>query len=466
MKKIRFFLLITRVFLKRYYSQIFLSRRAILVTSFITAVIFFILNFKLFFVSPGVVSEGMVGIYSQHNLPSQVTNLISEPLIFIDKNGRPQPNLLVGWQTNNDASIYTFRLKDQLYWSDGTKVRVQDIEIPSIKLNNAKITYPDDQSIQIQLDESLATLPSLLSVPVFKRGTLVGVGHYKVSGFQDIHGIYTKMELVPVIRDLPKVTIRFYPDEKTAKLAYNIGEVESLVGVNDDKEYKDSAASRIRYIQTYNRLIAIFYNMKDPSLSDKNLRKALSLATVLPEGEDRAHTSIAPNSWVFNDSLKDNLNSPDQVKEFLSKTNNDKGNVVTLTTTPGLASLGESIISSWKKQGIVAVLRIESGNPQNFQALLFPLTIPADPDQYSLWHSSQAQTNLSHYSSPRVDRDLEDGRKNANLTQRKERYLDMQRVINDDLPATFLYFQKTDVIYRKKAENNLNKILPLQFPSL
>ena len=103
--------------------------------------------------------------------------------------------------------------------------------------------------------------------------------------------------------------------------------------------------------------------------------------------------------------------------------------------------------------------------PQNFQALLFSQNLPSDPDQYALWHSTQELTNLSKYASPRVDRDLEDGRKNNDMEQRKQRYLDFQKVLNDDTPATFLYFQKTDIVYRKRVEGNLNKILPLQFPN-
>jgi len=151
-------------------------------------------------------------------------------------------------------------------------------------------------------------------------------------------------------------------------------------------------------------------------------------------------------------------------KSYFDKVEKGKENTLILTTTPVFSALGEAIIKSWKELGVNAVLRIESGIPQNFQALLIQEPIPLDPDQYAIWHSTQNKTNISNYSSPRIDKDLEDGRKTGDIEVRKEKYADFQRVLLDDAPATFLYFPKLNVIYRKKVEDNINKILPLQIP--
>ena len=118
----------------------------------------------------------------------------------------------------------------------------------------------------------------------------------------------------------------------------------------------------------------------------------------------------------------------------------------------------------WQELGLNAKLRVESGIPQNFQALLITQIIPQDPDQYQLWHSTQTLTNLSKYSSPRADKDLEDGRKTASEEERKEKYMDFQKVLMEDAPATFLYYPKYNIIYLKKIEGLLSKILPIQLP--
>jgi len=115
--------------------------------------------------------------------------------------------------------------------------------------------------------------------------------------------------------------------------------------------------------------------------------------------------------------------------------------------------------------GVNAVLRVESGIPQKFQALLITQEIPADPDQYFLWHESQKETNLTKYQQKRIDKDLEDARGKDGLKEdfRKEKYFDFQKVLLEDAPATFIYFPKYNVFYLSKAENKLNQILPLQF---
>ena len=83
------------------------------------------------------------------------------------------------------------------------------------------------------------------------------------------------------------------------------------------------------------------------------------------------------------------------------------------------------------------------------------------PDQYYLWHATQTKTNLTKYDSKRVDKDLEDGRKTVKEEDRKVKYFDFQKTILEDAPAAFLYFPKYNILYLKKSEPLLNKILTL-----
>ena len=52
--------------------------------------------------------------------------------------------------------------------------------------------------------------------------------------------------------------------------------------------------------------------------------------------------------------------------------------------------------------------------------------IPKDPDQYSLWHSTQTSTNISHLKNARIDKLLEDGRTELDQEIRKKIYLDFR----------------------------------------
>lgn len=491
MKKLRFFLLLLWRFIIRYFHQGFLAKSKYRNTTvlqgsrqrntlkdyfldqgkylsagiLIILSIFFIWRFLPERISKATVTEGIIGVYTQDKLPPLVTNLISQPLVTLDNSGKPQANLVSGWQVNNDATIYTFKLKDDLRWGDGSVVRSSDIKYD---LSDVEVSYPDEKTIEFKLADSFSPFPTLLTEPVFKDNSLIGIGRYKVTGKEFNRNLVSKLVLSPRFKEpqdalLPIVIFRFYPDEKTAKIAFDLGEVESLIGILESDEFKNQPIVIIKGIQNFTKLVAIFYNTKDSFLSDKNFRKALSYAAPKLIGEATAKSSIPATSWAFNDDLKDILGEKETAKNYLSKVSAGKDSTIVLTVTPALYSVGEKVIGAWKVIGINAVLRVESGIPQSFQALLIQEPIPPDPDQYALWHSTQMQTNLSKYSSPRADKDLEDGRKIADSEKRKEKYADFQKVLLDDAPATFLYFPKTNIVYRKNAEPNLKKILQLQF---
>lgn len=467
MNKIQFAALVLFRFLKRYVKKTFFAQNHDKKWKLSAAL--FILFFLVFLGSrinsarqqKHDLLEGVVGAYTQNNLPSLITNLISNSLVVLDQSGKPQPELASGWKVENDAKMYTFKLKNGLFWSDGTMLKSSDIKI---NIPDVEVSYPDEKTIQFKLADSFNLFPTLLTTPVFKNNSLVGIGKYKVTSMDFSHGMITKLSLTPDAENLPRLFVRFYPEEKIARTAFEVGEIESIFGLSETDSLAKQPGIGIKNIKNFNKIVAVFYNTKDQVLSDKNMRKALNSAAPKIGGEERAKTSIPAFSWAFNNEVRDALGDTSLSKTYLEKVSFGKESKIVLTSTPYLAQLGEKIIESWKKVGINAVLRVESGIPQNFQALLIPQSIPPGPDQYLLWHSTQTKTNLSKYSSPRVDKDLEDGRKMGDIETRKARYMDFQKVLADDLPATFLYFPKTQVVYRKKAENNLNKILGLQIP--
>lgn len=413
-----------------------------------------------------VISEGIIGVYNHSNLPPVVTSLLSEPLITLDKSGKPIERLVESVKSTNGNTGYILTLKKNLYWNDGTHVKASDIQV---NLPDTEVTYPDDSTINFKLADTFTPFLTLLTQPVLKPGSLVGLGKYKVN-YQDTNrNLISKLVLEPMEKDRcgdnPYINIRFYPDEQTARTAFQLGEIDVILIISDTGNLKQQPNVIVRKIQNYSKLAAIFYNTKDPIL-DKNFRKALNFSTNIIENEDTAKTSIPPTSWAFNSDLKVIHGDLESGKTALSKVAAGKDQQIILTTTPLFNQLAEKIVQDWKNVGINAVVRVESGMPQNFQALLTSVTIPHDPDQYALWHSTQNKTNLSKYSSPRVDKDLEDGRKTDDIEIRKEKYWDFQKVLQDDVPATYLYFPKINVVYRKKIEGNLNKIINLQLPAL
>ena len=68
-------------------------------------------------------------------------------------------------------------------------------------------------------------------------------------------------------------------------------------------------------------------------------------------------------------------------------------------------------------------------------------SLSLDPDQYSIWHSSQqapGQFNFISYSNPRVDKLLEAGRLELDPDKRVKIYHEFAKILQEDSPIVYL----------------------------
>jgi len=81
-------------------------------------------------------------------------------------------------------------------------------------------------------------------------------------------------------------------------------------------------------------------------------------------------------------------------------------------------------------------------NKRNFDAVILGWSLSPEPDQYSIWHSSQTgarQFNFLSYSNPKVDAALVAATRTFDKAERKKYYDVVQREIHQDVPVVFLY---------------------------
>ncbi|MCL5784246.1 MAG: ABC transporter substrate-binding protein [Patescibacteria group bacterium] len=454
LKPFRLFLLIIFEYLKR--NKIWVIGGI----AFLTALVILQVKFNLLH-SQNSIRVGLIGTFQEHDLPEELTKLVSASLVEASSDGKLRSNLVKGWEVNNDATQFKFKLKDDLRWSDNTPIKTTDLEFA---IPNTNVSYPDDKTIQFNLKESYSPLPSLLIKPVFKKGTLIGTGPYRITKVEKSRIFITKITLQSDDPNLPRVYIRFYPNEKVAVTGFSLGEVEVLMGLNDPKLMPQSSLIDVKQKTDYSKIVTIFFQTGDTLLRNRSLRQALSYQIPQISGEEVADNPYPPNSWVYNSDSKKYLSNPEEAQSALERaksqvTDDQLHSELVLTATPNLEEVGKIVTESWRKLGFDAKLRIESGMPQNFQALLITQSIPADPDQYFLWHASQTKTNLTKYDSKRADKDLEDGRKIITEDDRRTKYFDFQKTLLEDAPAAFLYFPKYNIVYLKKIGPLLGKLL-------
>ena len=426
---LRYFIRLIQAFFKRFKAIIFLGTIfGILVFLFLTLLL------------PSLTSTkskiGVVGRYTVDALPTEVSNRISGGLTKTDENGNVIPNIAKSWETTDGGKTWIFYIDENSKWQDGKKVVSSEIHY---EFSDANIEKPNDGTIKFNLDSQFSAFPIILTKPLFKKG-LLGTGEWKVKDVSIAGGYVQNLTLENNMKD--KLVYKFYPSEERLILGFKLGEVDIVSRLQDISTFKDWKVIKIDEEVGYDNFVGIFLNTEHEKLSEKAVRQALNYAIDKQALGTRALGPISPFSWGYNPQVKPYILDSEKTKEA-------KDIPIKLSVLPNLLKTAEKIAIDWEKAGVKTEIEVVTTVPDDYEAFLATVDIPKDPDQYSLWHSTQASTNISKYKNARIDKLLEDGRTELDQETRKKIYLDFQRFLVEDVPAIFLYHPTFYTITRK-----------------
>lgn len=417
---------------------------------------------------------GVVGNYSFSTLPLHIQKQVSKGLTGISEDGSPMPDAALDWRVEDDGKTYIFTLKDNLRWQDGKILEATDV---SYNFQDTEIiTTPTE--ITFKLQDAFAPFPVVVSQPLFRevktpylrffqRKRIVGLGKYEITKVS-----YKENNLEEMVLDSAqdRIIYRFYLTENRAKIAFQRGNIDVIQDLTRVHEFTDWPNTTISPTLHSDRYIGIFFNHDDP-LFQKNIRQAFAYAIQKEESEERAKGPINPMSWAFLEGVKsysfDQQRAIDRILDEVPQNPLQ----FSLTTTADFQREAEEIKRQWEELGLltetacmqkseikdkavcnnvkiqVNVIVTSYPDINNYQAMLIGQQIPSDPDQYSLWHSTQ-NTNFTRYQSPRIDVLLENGRKTTDQTERKALYQEFQQFLLEDSPVIFLKHPTTYTIER------------------
>lgn len=437
MANLRYITRLTKAFLIRFKALLLLG------TVFGILLFFFFSYISPKFLGKKVQKIGITGSFNINNLPDEVLSLIGEGLTSLDESGSPQPALASSWSTTDGGKTWTFVLDDEAVWQDGEVVTSDSI---SYNFSDVVISRPDDKTIVFELKDPFSPFPTVVSRPVFKKG-LLSTGEWEVKKASVLSGNLVQSLNLKDEKGNRKI-YKFYPTEERTKLAFKLGEVDEVHNLFNPAPFDNWQTVLIERKIEEGQVVAIFFNTQDQLLGDKTFRQALDYAINKESlGLARAISPLNPNSWAYNAQVKAYPYSKEKAKEFLGEAGDELE--IKLATSPVLLSIAEEIEKYWEDVGVNTTVQVSSSIPEDYQAYLAILDIPKDPDQYSLWHSTQTVTNISNFSNPRIDKLLEDGRTNVDQGERKKTFLDFQRFMVEELPAAFLYHPISYSVIRK-----------------
>lgn len=442
---------------RRYYSWLlkayFKKMRRTIISSIILGILvcFAFIGLLNYYFRPLIFKTtkniGYAGTYSVQTLPKSILDEVSYGLTTVNEKGEVKSATAESW-TIKDEKEYTFKIKKGLRFHNGKELTSETV---NLNFEGVKSEIIDKYTIKYTLKNSYSPFLASVARPIFGKN-LEGIGRFRVTDI-DINGGYVRTITLSDSKSAAKKKIYFYPTQRALKVAFMLGEVSQAFGLTSTTIDKTDL-SKWKSVKTdsyinYDSLISIFYNSNDSVLNNKKIRQALnySLPATLEVGE-RAFGPISPISIYFSQSPSYKISDLELSKTLLSTLDDQIKEEITLSTTEEFQKTAEEIAKIWKKLNIKVKIKIVSIIPTDFQAFMYSIKLPNDPDQYVLWHSDQIN-NITHYKNLRIDKLLEDGRSISDVEERKKIYADFQKYLTDDVPASFLYFPKEYVLSKK-----------------
>lgn len=271
----------------------------------------------------GSITEGEIGparfinpVLALSQADQDLTQLVYSGLMRAQADGSYIPDLAESYTISPDGTVYTFNLRPDATFQNGTTVTSADVAFtvqlaqnPDIKSpqqadwQGVQVSTPDPQTVVFTLphpyapflqNATLGILPKALwqnvSAEEFPFSPLnthpVGSGPYKVASFKtDSTGSPTRYDLVPfanfALGDpfLSHITFLFYPDTSSLIKAFNAGAINALAGVTptDLPQLKQPGEELLQV--PLPRVYGIFFDQShNPVLADASVRSALDAA--------------------------------------------------------------------------------------------------------------------------------------------------------------------------------------------
>jgi len=282
-----------------------------------------------------------------------------EGLVTEDPGANPIPGQAESWDISEDGTVYTFHLRDDIFWTDGEPVTAEDfvfafqrIMDPATASDYAYLQYPiknaapinageitdfdelgvkaiDDKTLEITLEQPtpyfLDALMHYTAYPVPKHlveelgddwtdvENIVGNGPYKIVEW--VPGSYVRSEKNEDYYDAEDVAIDevyYYvlEDQAAALNRYRAGEFDILTDFPSDQyEWMQENLPGQAHVEPFLGVYYYVLNQESEPLSDVRIREALSMSVlrdvigpdVLGTGELPAYGWVPPGTGNYVD---------------------------------------------------------------------------------------------------------------------------------------------------------------------
>lgn len=458
----------------------------------------------------GVLVEGEVGspqfinpLLAISDADRDLAGLTYAGLMGLSGTGTLVPVIAESYTVSPDGKSYTFLLRNDAKFSDGTPLTATDVVFTVQEAQDSSLKSPeyadwsgvsavavDQHTVRFTLAKpyapflgltTLGILPSHLwqniSSEQFPFSNLettpVGAGPFKVTSIsRDASGLIQNISLAENPHYalgrpyLDGMRFNFYSRTEDLSTALSNGVVESAYG----------ASEKGALTAPYARVFGVFWNpSENPVYARAEVRKALSLALdrdaiiakVLGGYATPIMGPVPPGGSVKQTTIPEQTNSTGAAAQILTaagwtydgnarmwKNASAKQTLATITlrtsNVPELKNVATAVKDAWEQLGIPVDIELyEPGDlsqnvirPRKYEALLYGMVIGRDQDLYAFWDSQERNDpglNIALYANKTVDSLLEEARSSTDQTIRMSDLQKIEDTVAADYPAAFIY---------------------------
>ena len=292
-----------------------------------------------------------------------IFDLIFSPLVTEGIDGKYTGDLAAEWSSSSDGLLWTFKLRDNLKWHDGTPLTADDVawSINAVIQNPdgwaalsgyvggfKEATAPDAKTVQIALDQPIGNMEYRVSflyalprkdfesfktpedLQNFANDAAIGSGAFKLKTFDKDQGVLV-LEANPDYHlgrpKIDQVLFRTFDNEDAMVQALKVGDVDGLYEVPSTAFETVKGFDNVKVVEEPSRSLSqLIVNSapadhdpkptRNPALEDPQVKLAIAsaidkqdLVDIVLQGLGKPGYSIIPQTlgggYWFNPNIKD-----------------------------------------------------------------------------------------------------------------------------------------------------------------
>lgn len=402
------------------------------------------------------------------------------------------PEAAKEWSYNEDATVLTFKLREDLKWTDGEDLNSEDVKytFDTIKENPSyyfssnmqnveSVESPDDYTVVFNLAEPDPSFVKLLGwyatfiVPehIYNDGSdwadnpansePVSCGPFKLEEYKQGESVtLARNDDYPEPAKLDKLIFSIIPDEATALQAIKNGEIDFYENFPTSSLKEMEADENLRVIiNEYPSPVRMIFNVTKDKVSDVAVRKAIATAIDRDEisekvfnGVQKPEYNLYPSliEWASNSedtAPKFNISEASKILEEAGYTKDADGFYVSGLTMDvfegsGYPDTAKLIKATLEEAGVGVEIQVHEynawnqkvGDERDFMIELQGGFMGPDPAALATRVQTGMTFNWGGYSNAKVDELLSQGASTSDEDERAGYYKEAQKIISEELP--------------------------------